>query len=194
MGRNSIEPEDGILAIGLAGHAAACGEEAASIPTVCLLIDSRSHLNRCASVFQRENHAAGRAAATLLRDRGCRELVFLGRRDIPASRERLAGVEETARENGAFFRHISCRLNYDEGLRLGRELDLGRGTHPLGVVANNGWLALGLRRGLWERAAAPRREVRIASFDGLSIPTDPGRVKSMQHLSVTTGAARFPSL
>jgi len=165
--------EDGVLTLGLAGHTLITGQRTDSPPMVGLLLDGQTRPNHRASIFQLEDREAGRTAAGILLGRGCRELVFLGRRDIPASRERLEGVEEAAGENGAFFRYIGCHLNYGEGLRLGREIDLGVERSPLGIVANNDWLALGFRTGLRDRAVPAQREVPIVSFDGLPVTADP---------------------
>jgi len=165
--------EDGVLTLGLAGHALITGQRTDYPPMVGLLLDGQTRPNHRASIFQLEDREAGRTAAGILLGRGCRELIFLGRRDIPASRERLEGVEEAAGENGVFFRYIACHLNYGEGLRLGREVDLGSERTPLGIVANNDWLALGFRTGLRDRAVPAQRDVHIASFDGLPVTADP---------------------
>jgi len=165
--------KDSTLVLGPAGHALIAAQRADSPPMVGLMLDGRIRPNHRASIFQQEDHEAGRTAAGILLGRGCRELAFLGRRDITASRERLEGVEEAAGENGVFFRFVACPLSYGEGLRLGREMDLGKSTAPLGIVANNDWLALGFRTGLRGRDVPSPRDVHIASFDGLPVTAAP---------------------
>jgi len=170
--------EDSTLVLGLAGHGLIGAQRADSPPMVGLLLDSQTRPGHRASIFRLEDREGGRTAAGILLGRGCRELVFLGRRDIPASRERLEGVEEAARENGVFFRDVDCHLNYGDGLRLGREMNLGSSreasTSPLGIVTNNDWLALGVRTGLRDRPVPSPRAVHIVSFDGLPVTADPG--------------------
>jgi len=165
--------EDGILTLGMAGHDLVAMQRADGPPLVGLFLDAGTRPNRRASIFQLEDREAGYDAAKHLLQRGVRDIVFLGRRDIPASQERLSGAEAAAVEVGATFRLISCHLNYPDGLRLGRQIDLPDSDTPLGVVATNDWLALGFRTGLRDRHIPAERNVHIASFDGLAVTADP---------------------
>ncbi len=165
--------EDSAITLGLAGHTLIANQRPGDPPLVGLLLDSRARPGRRASVFQLEDQEAGRSAAGILIAKGCREIIFLGRTDIPASRERLAGVEEAASEAGARVRLVSCHLNYADGLKLGREMEISKGLDMPGIIANNDWLALGMRTGLRHREDPLLREAPIVSFDGLAVTADP---------------------
>jgi DNA-binding LacI/PurR family transcriptional regulator len=164
--------EDGALTLGLAGSALLAGQRVSDPPMVGLLLDAEARPTRCASVFQLADREAGQTAAEALLERGCRYLIFLGRRDIPASRERLAGVEEAIHRAGGRLEFISCHLNYADGLRLGREMELPADPDAVGIVATNDWLAVGLRAGLRHRATSALRHLPIVSFDGLPLTTE----------------------
>jgi len=115
---------------------------------------------------------AGNTAVQRLLTAGCREVVFVGKRDIPASRERLAGVEETLNEANVPLHFINCSLNYTAGLRLGQEMRLPESDEPIGMIAANDWLAIGLRAGLSNRVVTRLPELLLVSFDGLPITAD----------------------
>ncbi len=164
--------EDGALTLGLAGRALIAAQRPGDPPMVGLLLDAETRPTRRASIFQLADREAGQTAAQFLLERGCRQVIFLGRRNIPASRERLAGVEETITPAGGEVRFLGCHLNYADGLKLGSEMELPKGEGPLGIVATNDWLAVGLSTGLRHRAAAPEREILIVSFDGLPLTAE----------------------
>lgn len=165
--------EDSAITIGLAGHSLIANQRPNDPPMVGLLLDSHARPGRRASIFQLDDQGAGSDAAKILIAAGCRDILFLGRQNIPASRERLAGVEEAAAEAGAEVRLVSCHLNYADGLRLGQELDLSGPKGKKGVITTNDWLALGLRTGLRHRQDPGERDLPIVSFDGLSVAADP---------------------
>lgn len=170
---NRPELDDPAVTLGLAGHGLIASRRPNDHPMVGLLLDSRTRPGHRASVFQLEDQNAGIDAARILIAKGCTEIVFLGRQDIPASRERFAGVEEIAGEAGVSVRFISCHLNYADGLKQGREMKPAVPKGRLGVVTTNDWLALGLRSGLREQEDSARREIPIVSFDGLAVTADP---------------------
>ncbi len=163
--------EDGAITLGLAGASLIAAQHPNDPPVVGLFLECRA--GHRASVFQLDDRAAGSDAAQILLARGCREIVFLGREDIPASRERLAGASEAAAAAGASLRLVSCHLNYAAGLKLGRDLELSARDGLLGIIATNDWLALGLRTGLRHREDSMLRDVPIVSFDGLAVTADP---------------------
>jgi DNA-binding LacI/PurR family transcriptional regulator len=102
-------------------------------------------------------------------------LIFIGKQDIIASRERLAGVESVANALGMPVHFVSCSLNYISGLKLGRELVLPACDGPLGLIAANDWLALGLHAGLSSGILGmpqKKSDVHIVSFDGLPMMDD----------------------
>ena len=172
-GRGPRPPlEDGAVTLGLAGRAILAGQRPEDPPLVGLLLDADTPARRRASVFGLEDRDAGREAARRLLARGRRDLVFVGSRDIPASRERLAGLEEAAGWGGGRVRFVAGHLNYADGLRLGRDLALPP-PDTGGLVAANDWLALGLRAGLTDRHGAAGRDLPLVSFDGLPLTADP---------------------
>ena len=177
----SLPPlEDGALTLGLAGAGVIERQRPGDPPLVGLLLPPETRPNRRASVFLLEDRAAGRAAGEHLWANGCRDVVFVGRRDIPASRERLAGAEEAATQAGARLHFQDAHLNYAAGLRLGSAMTLPGGNGPVGLVVTNDWLAAGLHAGLLRQEAARARELHLVSFDGLRLTDD--------------GAMGFPSL
>jgi DNA-binding LacI/PurR family transcriptional regulator len=165
--------EDGVLTLGLAGHALIDDQRTDDPPMVGLFLDATARPNRRASVFQLEDREAGRSAAKRLVARGCRNIIFVGRRDIPASSERLQGVEEVGSDADVKVHFVSSHLNYVSGVRVGRELGLIDELTEVGIVATNDWLALGLRMGVRDRNSAASRDIPIVSFDGLQVTRDP---------------------
>lgn len=163
--------EDGALTLGLAGQTVIERLRPGDPPVVGLLLPPSSRPARRASVLTLDDREAGREAAQALMKDGCRTLLFVGRRDIPASRERLAGAEAAAQEKSVSVQFIDCHLNYAAGLALGCTLTLPEG--PAGIIATNDWLAVGLHAGLQRQDWARRRSIPLVSFDGLSLASDP---------------------
>ncbi len=170
----SLPPlEDGALTLGLAGQTVLAAQRPADPPLVGLLLGEDVRPGRRASVFHLDDRVAGQDAAHRLISEGCTEIFFAGRRDIAASRERLAGAEEVLAAEGGRLHFVECHLNYAAGLILGRALPLPPGTTPLGLIAANDWLAAGLQAGLCARNEDRARAVRLVSFDGLPMTANP---------------------
>ena len=165
--------EDGALTLGLAGQSVLAAQRPSDPPLVGLLLGEDARPGRRASVFQLDDREAGREAARRLLSEGCQEVLFVGRQDIAASRERLAGAEEVLGAEGVRLRFAECHLNYAAGLMLGRTLPLPPGTTPLGLIATNDWLAAGLQAGLCARNEDCARAIRLVSFDGLPLTANP---------------------
>jgi DNA-binding LacI/PurR family transcriptional regulator len=165
--------EDGVLTLGLAGKAVIERLRPQDAPAVGLLLGTDTQPGRRASVFHLDDREAGREAARALIRSDCREIVFLGRPTIPASQERFLGVEEVALASGRSLRFVSSHLNYADGVRLGRELEFPHDSGLLGIVATNDWLAVGLQAGLHRRPMPVTRPIKIVSFDGLPVTSDP---------------------
>jgi DNA-binding LacI/PurR family transcriptional regulator len=166
-------PYDGAITIGQAGNALLPNLPKSAPPVVSLLLDTSLPANASVSIFQLAEREAGGAAAQRLLSTRCRELLFLGRRDLPASRERLAGVEEVLSTSDVPFQFINCSLNYAAGLKAGREIPLSPDQSPVGIIAANDWLAVGLRAGLSSRPATTLPDIQLVSFDGLPLTADP---------------------
>jgi Transcriptional regulators len=167
--------EEGALTLGLAGAALLArhrgGTNAPPLVTLFPEPDARPH--RRASLLGVDDREAGREAARALIRRGCGSLLFLGKEEIPASRERLAGAREAAEAEGVSLRFLPSGLSHGAGLRTGRSLALDAdGT--TGLIATNDWLAVGLRAGLADRHGARAATVPLVSFDGLPLAADPG--------------------
>jgi DNA-binding LacI/PurR family transcriptional regulator len=163
---------DGAITLGQAGQAVLAHMQKDTPPVVCLLLDAKLPIDAPASIFQLADREAGNTAVQRLLAAGCREVVFVGKRDIPASRERLAGVEERLNEANVPLHFVNCSLNYTAGLRLGQELELPESDEPIGMIAANDWLAIGLRAGLSNRVATRLPKMLLISFDGLPITAD----------------------
>lgn len=164
--------EEGILTLGLAGRDVIESLRPHSPPAVGLLIDARPVPNTRVSLFQLADREAGDEAVRRLSRQGCRDVVFVGRHAIASSQNRLAGVEAAAAEIGLPLRFLDSALNYAGGLSAARTLELPVGAAPMGIVATNDWLAVGLHVGLVSQGIAPSA-FHIVSFDGLPITDDP---------------------
>lgn len=165
--------QDGTITLGMAGRSVLAALRPDDPPVVGLFVNAAVPANAHASVFQLADKEAGMEAAQHLIHLQCRELIFVGRRDIPASCERLMGVEEVALQAGYCCSFISCALNYTAGLRLGRTMEVPATPEPVGIIVTNDWLAVGLQAGLSSRLSTIPSPIRIVSFDGLSITEDP---------------------
>lgn len=169
--------EDGAITMGLAGSALIERQRPNAPPVVGLLLGPEVRPNRRASVFQLEDQQAGEEAVRHLLRKGCRNILFVGRHDIAASRERLSGAQLAVAAAGqeASLRVIDCPLNYGGGLALGREIEMPVNDGLVGIIAANDWLAVGLRTGLQQRRReqADSSNMPIVSFDGLPLASDP---------------------
>ncbi len=160
---------DGAITIGIEGQAILESLRPDDPPVVGLLVNASILTTAHASIFQLADKEAGAEAAHYLLNRHCREFILVGKHDIPASHERLIGAEEVATQAGGRCTFVSCALNYMAGLRVGRTIELP--DRPVGIIAANDWLAVGLQAGLASRQLAT--PIHIVSFDGLPITADP---------------------
>lgn len=167
-------PNEGIVTLGRAGQTFIDALRAPGPPTVGLFVEAAPAPKTRVSRFLLDDAGAGQAAARHLLAQGCRTLLFIGRRDVASSAQRLSGVETVVAEEGAgaSLRVVECSLNYAAGLQAGREMGLPSPADAPGIVAANDWLAAGLHAGLCARKdAAP---FPIVSFDGLALTSGPG--------------------
>jgi DNA-binding LacI/PurR family transcriptional regulator len=172
-GERALNLEDGVLTLGMAARSLIDARRSEDPPMVGLFLDESARPNRRASIFQLDDRDAGRTAAERLIGRGCRNIVFAGRRDLPVSRDRLAGAGDAAAIAGVGLHFVSAHLNCAAGIGVGRDLELLDELDSAGLIATNDWLALGLRMGMRDRKSAVAREIPIVSFDGLSVVQDP---------------------
>ena len=163
---------DGAITLGQAGKAILAQLQKDTPPVVSLLLDAKLPAQIPASIFQLADREAGNEAAQRLLSLGCQEAFFVGRSDLAASHERLLGAEETLCEAGIPLQFVTCSLNYPAGLKLGQELSLPQGERPIGIIAANDWLAVGLRAGLASRSSTKQPALHLISFDGLPITAD----------------------
>jgi hypothetical protein len=160
--------EDGAVTVGLAGQTLLGRQAGASTPLVTLLLPNPAPRTGRATVFQLDDEAAGEEAARrLVEGHGCRKILFFGRDDLPASRERRMGAEHVCGAAGVPFEMISCALNYAAGLAAGQALPPSNPSET-GLIAANDWLAVGLRAGMGVGNGVP-----LVSFDGLPLTQDP---------------------
>ncbi len=98
--------------------------------------------------------------------------------------ERLAGVERELKRAGVPLQVVECGLNYAAGLEHGLRFDPTaekskkaakpqKPLQPIGFIAANDWLAVGLHTGLQSQSTALRRRVTLLSFDGLELTRRP---------------------
>lgn len=163
---------DGVITLGQAGKEMLAQLHRTTPPVISLLLDAKLPVNAPVSIFQLADREAGSEAAQRLLARGCKQLFFLGRRDLAASRNRLAGVEEALQGSGISLQFVNCSLNYTAGLKAGQELPLPQGDIPVGIIAANDWLAVGLRAGLSSRPSTILPGIHLVSFDGLPLTAD----------------------
>lgn len=173
---------DGAITLGQVGKHILSQVHKGVPPVVGLLLGTKSPAGNPTSIFQLADREAGAEAVRRLLGTGCQHIFFLGKQDSIASRERLAGVEEALRETGVPLQFFNCSLNYTAGLKLGRELPLPPDDIPLGIIAANDWLAVGLRAGLSSHFPHHHRRIPLVSFDGLPITVDP--ILDIQALAV----------
>jgi DNA-binding LacI/PurR family transcriptional regulator len=160
---------NGAITLGQAGKAVLERLRPGDPPVVGLLLNLQLSIRGRASIFQLADREAGQEAARRLLMKHCQTLLLVGRDDIFAARERLAGAAEVARAAEIPHHLIHCHLNYTAGLKLGRSLELPAIEGPLGIIAANDWLALGLQAGLLGRGET---NTHIVSFDGLALASD----------------------
>ncbi|HEY3991884.1 MAG TPA: GntR family transcriptional regulator [Ktedonobacteraceae bacterium] len=163
---------DGAITLGQAGKTVLARLQKDTPPVVSLLLDAKLPARVSASIFQLADHEAGSEAAQRLLTLHCQRVLFIGRRDLAASRERLFGIEEVLSEANILLQFVPCAQNYTAGLRLGQGLPLPQEEGPIGIIAANDWLAVGLRAGLSSRSSANLPTLHLISFDGLSITAD----------------------
>lgn len=164
---------DGAITLGQVGKEILAQVQKGAPPVVGLFVDAKPPVGAPASIFHLADREAGGEAVRRLLAAGCKRFFFLGRRDRAASRERLTGVEEALREAGVPLQFFNCSLNYTAGLKLGQSLSLTSDETPLGIIAANDWLAVGLRAGLFSHFSTDLPEIHLVSFDGLPITADP---------------------
>jgi DNA-binding LacI/PurR family transcriptional regulator len=163
--------EDGIITIGLSsGESLRALVAAGDPPVVALLVpDAPLPTGALFSLLQCDNLGGGRMAAEYLRERGLESLFFVGRSDIPASAERLAGAEQVIRP----LRVIEASgLNFAGGQQAAEQFPALHPSERFGIIAANDWLAVGLHVGLTARGISPG-QFQIVSFDGLEIAAQP---------------------
>ncbi|HYE04501.1 MAG TPA: GntR family transcriptional regulator [Planctomycetota bacterium] len=157
-------PGDGIITLGTAGARLLGAWRADDPPAVALFVATAAPAGARVSQLLLDDVAAGEDAARALIAGGCRSLMFLGRRDLPAVRDRLAGAQRAARALGVAVTARDCPLSHAGGLAAAAALGAADG-----VIAANDWLAVGLRAGLAGRGT----RLPIVAFDGLGIAADP---------------------
>lgn len=163
--------EDGVVTIGLAGEHLIERMGMQDPPAVGLFVNRPIGGKARVSLLDMDDEDAGLTAAEYLLKQGCRRLAFVGYNEIPAATRRLAGVKKGAGECAVEV--ISTAMNHSAGLAAAEQAALLIGEGPLGVVAANDWLALGLHTGLLHKGRTLRQQVHIASFDGLPLTRDP---------------------
>ena len=171
-GDPSYRLEDGAITLGLVGERIIEEMRPTDPPIVGLFLNSDLRPKRRASIFSLEDRQAGVTAAEFMIEKGCKQVFFVGRRDIPASRERLEGVGAALAGHDVNLTVIESHLSYAAGLQLGLDWDLPHTADPIGIIVTNDWLAVGLRTGLRRHGVQQFGSVFIVSFDGIPIASD----------------------
>ncbi|HEY3328573.1 MAG TPA: GntR family transcriptional regulator [Capsulimonadaceae bacterium] len=121
------------------------------------------------TVFELDDFQAGRDASAILTARGCDAIWFVGKSSVAASRQRYHGAVEGA--GSVPVQLIESSLNYVAGIETGKAIGakLVSGGN-VGLIANNDWLAVGLRVGMMQAGIGERAmSVPLVSFDGLPV-------------------------
>lgn len=168
----SLRLKDGVILIGQAGQTLIQRISALGIPIVSMLLTSEVTSHVRASILQTADREAGAEAAAYLLRAGCQQLLFIGKQEVSASWERWQGAQQTAQQAGCAIDFRNCSLNYQAGLRMGRELAETQTSARRGIIATNDWLALGVRTGLLGKGI-PLEQSPLVSFDGLAMTEDP---------------------
>jgi DNA-binding LacI/PurR family transcriptional regulator len=167
-GISTLPQTDGIIAIGVAAHAALEGLEPNDIPAIALLADVSAQPGKKASLLELEDEEAGALAALKLVQSGVEEVTFFGRPSLPAVRERLKGIKRELARCEVALEIISCGMNYNAGFEQGRALQAPAGEKR-GIIAANDWLAVGLQAGLQSKNRKHDETIPLVSFDGLPV-------------------------
>ena len=158
------------ITVGLAGSAVVASMEKNSPPVVGLFLpETVLRPDRRVSLLVVDDRLAGATAAQCLIDHGCKSLVFAGMNDLPMSRRRLMGAHRVTDAASVSLRAIRSGSNFQAGLLVARSLTPDPAA-PLGIVAANDWMAVGIQTGMMSKAASG---YRIVGFDGLDIAADP---------------------
>ena len=157
--------EQGLILLGAASAEALALRDRDALPAVALLLPGHPPRRARASLVQIDERDGGRRAATWLLAQGCDRLVVVGRHDLPAALERLAGMREVLA--GRTWTDIPCPLRLDGGLTAAASLIC---TGRTGLLALNDAVAVGLRIGLRARGIA---DPPLVAFDGLPLAADP---------------------
>jgi DNA-binding LacI/PurR family transcriptional regulator len=153
-----VPEADGLIVLGHACARLLARIDASSPPAVAWFCDGHGGLGARLSRVCLDDHAAGRAAVTWLRARGCRRLVVVGHGRFASPRNRLAGVREGCTATRTRLAILESGLNLADGLAAAQRLPACDG-----VIALNDWCAAGLAAGL------RGRDQPIVGFDGLPV-------------------------
>ena len=167
----NLPPAEGVIALGVVGLQVLdrMGETRCGVG---LFASATARPGRQVSLLELDDYGAGREAARRLVQANVRQVFFFGRRALPAVGDRLAGAEEALYQAGLPLDVVECGLNYTAGLEQGSRFT--NHEYPVGIVAANDWLAIGLHTGLQSQHPELRRRVVMVSFDGLPLTRHPG--------------------
>ncbi|HEX8550003.1 MAG TPA: GntR family transcriptional regulator [Abditibacteriaceae bacterium] len=159
---------DGVIAIGVAAHAALENPALIETPAIALLADVSAQPGKKSSLLELEDDEAGASAARKLVQSGIKTVTFFGRPSLPAVRERLGGIKRELAKASVNLDVVSCGMNYNAGYEQGRSFRVSRQKQH-GIIAANDWLAVGLQAGLQSQGPKNEKSVPLVSFDGLPI-------------------------
>jgi len=149
---------DGLIILGHACARLLARLERGSPPAVAWFCDGHAGEGARLSRVRLDDRAAGRAAVTWLRARGCRRLAVVGHERFVSPRERLAGVREGCAATRTRLGVVESGLNLADGIAAANRL-----PDCDGVIALNDWCAAGLAAGL------RGRDLPVVGFDGLPV-------------------------
>jgi len=114
-GEKPVILEDAIVAVGLAGREVLERLGRGDVPAVGLFVRARPFHGARVTLLDLDDRAGGCSAAEHLLSGGCEQLFFVGRRELPASAGRLAGVMDAAAKVGRSVTVIESGMNYVAG-------------------------------------------------------------------------------
>jgi DNA-binding LacI/PurR family transcriptional regulator len=172
----AIPRADAAITVGLAGATVIAALDPGSSPVVGLLLpESAFRPDRRVTLLLADDRMAGVRAAERLIERGCGSLIFAGMNDLPMSRQRLLGAHRIAESAKVSIRAIKSGSNFQSGLLVSRTLSSAPEHGPVGIIAANDWMAVGMQAGLMSRGLLGEdgQRYHIVGFDGLDIAADP---------------------
>ena len=180
-GEKPVILEDGIIGVGSAARDVLERLTRRDVPAVGLFTRATITPGSRVTILDLDHGAGGRIAVRRLLDAGCCQLLFVGCDSARSCDLQVAAAEQVATEAGCKISKIESEIDFAAGLSVAAQISMPQDpSSRIGIIAANGWLALGLHTGLVMRGARVRERVEIVGFEGIP-QTDDGslRIRSL---------------